>query len=639
MRSNGLFDTRTSTNRDRLRTIVSEMAAKIVHRGPDDYGEWVDERSGIALGFRRLAILDLTKEGHQPMVSASGRYVIAFNGEVYNFREIRRTLESQGLAAAFRGGSDTEVMLAAIEAWGLTAAVGQFIGMFAFALWDREERRLHLVRDRLGVKPMYYGWAGDTFLFGSELSSIRAHPGFDAQIDRDALALYFRHCYIPAPCSIYKGIRKLPPGTILSLETDRRSEPDPVPYWSAKDMAQQGVAKPFGGAESEVIDELEALLKDSVRLRMIADVPLGVFLSGGIDSSLVVALMQCQSSLPVKTFTIGFDEDKYNEAPYAAEVARHLGTEHTELRVSAEDALAVIPKLPRIYDEPFSDSSQIPTYLVSELARRHVTVSLSGDGGDEFFGGYSRYLHAQDVWRRIGWLPTQARVSIGKALTALPSGSLNAVSSLIKPFAPSRYASLGTADRLGKLAEIMTADGSEGFYRRFVSHWKDPSSLVLGATEPVTNLTNFEQWAEVDDFTHKMMYLDTVSYLPDDILVKVDRASMSVSLEAREPLLDHRIYEFAWRLPISTKVRDDQGKWALRQVLYRHIPKELVERPKMGFGVPLDSWLRGPLREWAEALLDPHTLKEQGYLSRHGRECGTSTRTGAATVTTTCGMF
>lgn len=610
----GFFDTDNTMTSDEMRAVVSDMASTITHRGPDDFGEWVDSEAGLALGFRRLAILDLTKEGHQPMLSASGRYVIAFNGEVYNFLEIRRRLEQENSAPPFRGGSDTEVMLAAVEAWGLESAVRQFVGMFAFSLWDRQDRRLHLVRDRLGVKPMYYGWAGGTFLFGSELSTLCAHPRFKGSVDRNALALYFRHCYIPAPYSIYEGISKLQPGTILTIDAENR-DPQPMPYWSAKEVAESGTAKPFMGSEREAVDDLESILMDSVRLRMISDVPLGVFLSGGIDSSTVVALMQSQSTAPIKTFTIGFGEDHYNEAPYAAEIARHLGTDHTELHVTPEDALAVIPKLPTIYDEPFADSSQIPTYLVSELARRHVTVSLAGDGGDELFGGYNRYRQAQSIWQKIGWIPSPGRTAIAKAISSLPAGVLNGVSQLTKPLVPKAYAAMSSSDRLAKLALILQADSREGFYKRFVSHWKEPTSLVPGSDEPPTSLTDRKQWADIDDFTHTMMYLDTVSYLPDDILVKVDRASMAVSLEAREPMLDHRLVEFAWRLPLSMKVRNGQGKWPLLQVLYRHIPREMVDRPKKGFGVPLESWLRGPLRDWAESLLDQSSLKNQGYLN------------------------
>ncbi len=610
----GFIDTSRATSREDLRSIVTRMSERIVHRGPDDSSEWVDPESGIALGFRRLAILDLTEEGRQPMISASGRYVIAFNGEVYSFREIRRRLEEQGLAPAFRGGSDTEVMLAAIEAWGLHEALQDFVGMFAFALWDRKERVLHLVRDRLGKKPLYYGWAGNQFLFGSELSTLRAHPAFKAGIDRDALALYMRHCYIPAPYSIYEGIRKLLPGTVLTISPGQ-TDAEPVPYWSAKDAVEAGIEEQFRGSEADALDELDALLRNSVDMRMVSDVPLGVFLSGGIDSSLVTALMQHQNTAPVKTFAIGFAEESHNEAPYASEVARHLGTDHSEMIVTPAEAQAVIPKLPVIYDEPFADSSQIPTYLVSQFARRSVTVSLSGDGGDELFGGYSRYQQAAGIWTHIGRVPALMRAPAAKVLSVMPQPFWRFASRAAARYTPSDLVSANTPDRLAKLTDMLMADGQESFYRRFVSHWKDPASVVLGAQEPATHFTDRQSWAKLDGFLHSMMYLDTVSYLPDDILVKVDRASMSVGLEARAPLLDHRVMEFAWRLPISMKVKADKGKWPLRQVLYRYVPKELIERPKMGFGVPISSWLRGPLRDWAESLLEESKLNQQGYLN------------------------
>jgi asparagine synthase (glutamine-hydrolysing) len=573
------------------------MADTLVHRGPDDAGVWVDNAARLALGFRRLAIVDLSAEGRQPMASASGRYVIAFNGEVYNFLELRHDLEGKG--HRFRGHSDTEVMLAAIEEWGLQSAVRRFVGMFAFALWDRQERSLSLVRDRLGIKPLYYAWMDGVFLCGSELKALRAHPAFRAEIDRGALTLYMRHSYVPTPYSIYRGCKRLPPGCTLTLDASLTHRPEPVPYWSATAVAASGLGRPFIGSDPEAVEELDRLLRDAVRLRMIADVPLGAFLSGGVDSSTVVALMQSQSERPIRTFSIGFLEEGYNEAEYAREVAAHLGTEHTELYVTPAEAQAVIPTLPEIYDEPFADSSQIPTLLVSRLTRRHVTVSLSGDGGDELFAGYPRYAVADSLWRRIRWMPPVVRhgvATVGSALTAQRSR-------------------LATGDsRLARIAEVLRAPSSEAIYRRYVSHWKRPEEVVIGGHELPTALSSGERRLPMAEFTHRMMALDTVTYLPDDILTKVDRASMAVSLEARVPLLDHRVVEFAWRLPLSMKTRNQQTKWALRQVLYRYVPRELIERPKMGFAVPLDAWLRGPLREWAEALLAPRRLRDEGLL-------------------------
>lgn len=593
-----------------LTSSVRNMVASIRYRGPDDSGVWCDERLGIGLGHARLSILDLSPEGHQPMVSASGRYVIVFNGEVYNFAELRSELEVAG--QKFRGHSDTEVMLAAFEEWGIEKAVPRFVGMFAFALWDRSDRVLTLARDRMGEKPLYYGWQGNTFLFGSELKALKAHSAFQCEIDRAALALMLRHNYIPAPYSIYKGIRKLLPGTYLSLSMGK-SEGETVRYWSVREVAERGQAQPFAGSDTEAGMALEAHLLESISLQMIADVPLGAFLSGGVDSSTVVALMQAQSSRPIKTFTIGFHEEGYDEAQHAKLVARHLGTEHTELYVMPKEAMNVIPRLPALYDEPFSDSSQIPTFLVSELARRHVTVSLSGDGGDELFGGYNRYFWATNIWRRIGWVPQPLRAALAGALTALPPSAWNSVFRALARFLPVGWRYANPGDKLHKLAEILAVRTPEEIYLGLVSHWKQPAEMVSGAHEPLTVLTDPAQWAGLSDFEQRMMYLDQMTYLPDDILAKVDRAAMGTSLETRVPFLDHRVVKFAWSLPLSMKIRHGQGKWLLRQVLYRHVPKELIERPKMGFGVPIDMWLRGPLKGWAEELLDEARLQREAY--------------------------
>lgn len=597
---------------DRLRVIVQQMSDTLLHRGPDDGGRWVDAETGIALGHRRLAIVDLSSEGHQPMVSMDGRYVIVFNGEIYNFLELRCQLESMG--HHFRSYSDTEVMLASFSQWGLEGAVKRFNGMFAFALWDRQERVLHLGRDRLGEKPLYYGWIGQTFLFGSELKALKAHPDFQPEINRDALTLFLRHNYVPAPYSIYRGIYKLPPGTVLTW-TGTDVHPTPVPYWSAKEVAELGITEPFMGAESEAVARLETLLQEAVRLRMIADVPLGAFLSGGVDSSTVVALMQAQSSQPVKTFTIGFYEDEYNEAQYAKAVAQHLGTDHTELYVTPEEALAVIPKLPILYDEPFSDSSQVPTFLVSQLARAHVTVSLSGDGGDEVFGGYDRYFWSRSIWHKIGWIPPMLRQAAAHALTRLSPQTWDDVFTSFGALLPAKLKQRTLGDKLHRLAEILAVFDPEAMYTGMVSHWKDPEALVVGGLEPLTALSDRQRWAQLPDFIQRMMYLDTVTYLPDDILAKVDRASMGVSLEGRIPLLDHRVVEFAWRVPLSMKIRNGQRKRLLRQILYKYVPQNLIERPKMGFGVPIDSWLRGPLRDWAEDLLDECRLQQEGFFN------------------------
>lgn len=593
-----------------LQATALKMVNTLRHRGPDDSGVWVHAEMGVALAHRRLSIVDLSPEGHQPMRSVCGRYVVTFNGEIYNFRSLRTELE--GLGHTFRGHSDTEVMLACISQWGLLSSVKRFNGMFAFALWDRAERTLHLVRDRLGEKPLYYGWMGNTFLFGSELKAIRAHHNFKGELNRDAVALYLRHCYIPAPYSIYRNIHKVQPGMIVTVDpTDHLGAVTTACYWSAREAAEHGVGKPFSGSVRDAVDCMDELLRDAVKLRMHADVPLGAFLSGGLDSSTVVALMQAQSENRVQTFTIGFHEARYNEAESAKAVAHHLGTVHTELYVRPEEAMAVIPRLATLYDEPFADSSQIPTFLISELARRYVTVSLSGDGGDELFAGYDRYFWGMDIWNKINPIPMGLRNLTAKGLTTLSPGMLEAIFRCMHPFLPERLRLRSLGNKLAWLAKLLTTESSETLYWGLVSHWKSPASIVYGASEPKTVLTDQSQWANLPEFLQHMTYVDTVSYLPDDILVKVDRASMGVSLEARVPFLDHRVLEFAWQIPLSMKVRDGQGKWLLRQLLHRYVPKALVERPKMGFGVPIDVWLRGPLREWAEALLDEKHLKDQ----------------------------
>lgn len=613
----GFLNLNGGLNADTASNLASSMAAALRHRGPDDAGVWQDAAHGIALAHRRLAIVDLSPEGRQPMVSACDRYVIVFNGEIYNHAEIRAELEnalsllkSEG-GLRWRGHSDTEVMLAAIALWGLETALGRFVGMFAFALWDQRYKALHLVRDRFGEKPLYYGRMGNALLFGSELKALQRHPAWRGEIDRGALALYMRHNYIPAPYSIYKGVYKLPPGTFLTFDAQSWGDGVPHPYWSARKMTEAGAAHPYRGTEIEAIESLDGLLRTAVLGQMAADVPLGAFLSGGVDSSLVVALMQAQSSRPVKTFTIGFSEAQYNEAEHAKAVARHLGTQHTELIVTPDDARNVIPQLAEIYDEPFADSSQIPTFLVAQLARQHVTVSLSGDGGDELFGGYNRYLWTHRIWRKMRLMPRLGRVMLAHILTALPPRTWDK----LFQFAPPGLRQRTPGDKLHKLAAMLPADSPEQIYLNLVSHWKTPASVVLGGIEPPTQIT--ASAAALPDFIQRMMYLDAVSYLPDDILVKVDRAAMAVSLESRTPLLDHHVAEFAWRLPLSMKIRGGQGKWPLRQVLYRYVPSSLIERPKMGFGVPIGTWLRGPLINWAEDLLDETKLREDGFFDPH----------------------
>ena len=592
-------------------SLLTAMTGQIIHRGPDDAGHWHDDEGKVGLGHRRLSILDLTPAGHQPMHSPSERYVIAFNGEIYNHFDLRRELEAKG-EFAWRGHSDTETLLAGFDVWGIRQTVERTIGMFAFAVWDKASRVLTLARDRIGEKPLYYGWQGSgnerVFLFGSELKALKAHPAFAADIDRGALCLLLRHNYIPAPYSIYQGIAKLEPGCLLSVSL-AQSEPRIWKYWDAVEVARAGVAQPFAGTADQAVDALEVLAKDAVRQQMMADVPLGAFLSGGIDSSTVVALMQAQSSRPVKTFTIGFNEEGYNEAVHAKAVARHLGTEHTELYVSPQQAMEVIPRLPGLYCEPFADSSQIPTFLVSQLAKQHVTVSLSGDAGDELFCGYNRYQITEKLWHKLALVPAPLRALVAKGITALSPAAWDSLAGIIP--GAGRYAALG--DKLHKGAGVLASATVDELYLGMVSHLRNPVEWVIGGQEPPTHLTGLRPELAGLGAVERMMALDAISYLPDDILVKVDRAGMGVSLESRVPFLDHRVVEFAWSLPLSYKLREGQTKWPLRQVLYRHVPKELIERPKMGFGIPLHDWLRGPLKAWVEELIDAGRLEKEGY--------------------------
>jgi asparagine synthase (glutamine-hydrolysing) len=596
-----------------IETAIDKMVSSISHRGPDDQGLWGNADIGIALGHRRLSIIDLSPLGHQPMFSASGRYVIVFNGEIYNYRELKQRFSSY----AYKGHSDTEVILAAVEAIGVDQAVQAMIGMFAFALWDIEAETLYLGRDRMGEKPLYYGWHGGAFLFASELKALASYPDWQGQVDRQALHLFFRNCYIPAPYSIYENIHKLIPGTLLKLtKQDIASEklPAPMPYWSVQGCIEYAQKQPFKGNDQDAAIQLETLLKDAIGYQMIADVPLGAFLSGGIDSSLIVALMQNQSNQPVKTFTIGFEEQQYNEAIHAKAVAAHLKTDHTELYVTPKQTQEVIPLLPQLYDEPFADSSQIPTYLVSKLARESVTVSLSGDAGDELFGGYNRYLVGQKFDTLNKWVAPSIRRLISGGIQRIPPDQWDALYLKTATFMPSSFKMRLPGDKLHKFASILGKPSIKSFYDRLTTSWTSDESIVLTGESfqdndhPILGNYNIHslEW---------MMYWDQLGYLPDDILAKVDRAAMGVSLETRIPFLDHRVIEFAWRLPLSMKIRKGQSKWILRQILYNYVPKALIERPKMGFGVPLNDWLRGPLRDWAEALLNEHKLYEEGYLN------------------------
>jgi asparagine synthase (glutamine-hydrolysing) len=622
------------------------MADQIIHRGPDGAGVWLSELGQVGLGHRRLSIVDLSLAGHQPMHSPSGRYVLSFNGEIYNHIEIRDILEDASLRQPgldrrtrtsvldclvehpptghaitssgdsglvetcwnWRGHSDTETLLAGFDAWGIEPTIRRTVGMFAVAIWDRQLQSLTLVRDRLGEKPLYYGWLGDVFVFSSELKSLKAHPLWRGEIDRTALELYLRFNYIPAPHSIYQGIGKLMPGTLLTIGRSSKVL-QAKQYWSARDAASFGVQHPYQGDERDAVLALDGLLRRAIGQQMMSDVPLGALLSGGVDSSTVAAMMQAQSRQPIKTFTIGFSEEGYDEAVYARAVARHLGTDHSELYVSAAQAIDTIPQLPILYDEPFADSSQIPTFLVSRLAKASVSVTLSGDAGDELFCGYNRYVISDQRLSKIGRIPLPIRKIVAKAIRHFSPNSFNSRSNFL-PSSLNRYTQFG--DKLHKVALLL--DGNlEDVYASLVSVWPKTSHLVKGGEEPSSDQLDHAFAGSSLSNIEQMMLLDTLTYLPDDILVKVDRAAMGVSLETRVPFLDHRVVEFAWQIPLSMKLRNGTSKWVLREVLYRYVPKELIDRPKMGFGIPLDSWLRGPLRDWGESLLDASRLEREGY--------------------------
>ena len=620
----GFVEPALSREAEEFEHIIRAMVARLAHRGPDDEGTWTDIEAGVALGHRRLAILDLSDEGHQPMHSRDGRYVLVFNGEIYNFQDLRKELEQCG--HGFRGHSDTEVMLAAFCQWGLHPALERFVGMFAFVLWDRQTRRLHLARDRVGEKPLYYGWAGDALIFGSELKALRAHPNWDSEVDRGALALMVRHGYIPTPHCIYENTYKLPPGCTLTFTLGLRSaRPEPVPYWSAQSLAVNGAARPFTGTEEDAIHELVALLQKSVARQMVADVPVGAFLSGGIDSSLVVALMQAQSGRPIKSFSIGFEQEEFNEAHFSKSVARHLGTDHTELYVEPGQLQEVIPDLPSIYDEPFADPSQIPTAVLCRLAREQVKVSLSGDGGDELFGGYNRYQTAERLWKMISRMPKPFRAGLAASM----KGAVNAfVGSVFGSAAGPRCHYM--VNRVSSWSDVLSVFTDRSLYYLLMSMNRNPGAWLKEPKEPLMQFA-LAPWDNLPELLQRVITTDLVTYLPDDILVKVDRAAMSVSLETRIPLLDHRLIEFACKLPTSFKQRGKEGKWLLRHVLYRYVPRALVDRPKRGFGAPIGEWLRGPLREWAEELLSEARLRREGFFEpatvrRNWREHFSQTR-------------
>ncbi|MHA1538645.1 MAG: asparagine synthase (glutamine-hydrolyzing) [Alphaproteobacteria bacterium] len=617
----GFLEPAASAGQAAMRAVAGAMAERLTHRGPDANGVWCDTRAGIALGFRRLAIVDLSPAGNQPMNSKNGRYTIVFNGEIYNYRELKTSLEQAG-TDGWRGASDTEIMLEAFARWGLEETLKSLNGMFAIALWDRRERTLTLARDRIGEKPLYYGWSGRSFLFGSELKALAAHPAWRGEIDRGALSLLLRYDYIPGPYSIFENVAKLPPGHFLQIEAGEAvpgTIPSPQAYWSAGEAARRGAETPFQGGEEEAVEALDALLRDSIARRLEADVPVGVFLSGGIDSASVTGIAQAVSSQPVKTFSIGFEDPRLDEAPQAAAVARHLGTEHTELYATEAEALATVPDLPVVYDEPFADVSQIPTLILSRLTRRHVTVGLSGDGGDELFCGYPRYRRVAREWRRIAGLPGAVRRGAGGLSRAVPAGALDSGLGWMTAIAGPRRRWGRPGSKLRRRLEGLAVGDAMSLYRRHLIRWQGAKNLVPGGQ---TYETAYDREGPADALgtvLDQAMYRDAIAYLPDDILVKVDRASMAASLEARAPLLDHRLVEFAWSLPASMKLRRDaphreQSKWILRQVLKRYVPEALTDRPKSGFDPPLGEWLRGSLRDWAEALLAPERMAREGFI-------------------------
>jgi asparagine synthase (glutamine-hydrolysing) len=603
-----------SQNKLELKSIAKKMVDMIGHRGPDDTGIWVDESSQVVFGHKRLSILDLSMAGHQPMNSKCCRYTLVFNGEIYNHNDIRNKLQdSNEQLLEWNGHSDTETLLAAIVNWGVEKTLKECVGMFAIALWDKDEGILTLARDRLGEKPLYYGWQGNTFMFASELKALKAHPNFVGEIDRDSLTLFLRYNYIPAPYSIYKGIKKLPQGSILQLPINNKKLISVTPYWSLSQVTQYGQNPPLNCSDDEAVSLLEDSLSSAVEDQLISDVPFGAFLSGGIDSSLVVSMMKTRSSQPVKTFTIGFDDSDYNEAIFAKVVAKHLGTEHSELYISPQDALDVIPQLSSTYDEPFADSSQIPTFLVAKMASSHVKVALSGDGGDELFGGYNRYIWSRTIRNKTNWLPQSALQVLGFSLGKVSAHTWNKINNSFSGLLPSEYRVAQMGDKVHKVARQLAVNSDFDLYRGLVSQWQNPADVVIGGHELDLQITSESSEKMFEDIEHRMMFMDTSTYLPDDILCKVDRAAMASSLETRAPLLNHNVLELAWQLPLHMKIRDGQGKWILRKILNKYVPQKLIDRPKQGFALPIDAWLRGPLREWADDLLEESRLINEGF--------------------------
>ena len=603
---------------------IHEMSATLNHRGPDDAGTWINEENGVAFGHQRLSIIDLSSAGHQPMVSHCGRFTTVFNGEIYNHLQLRDKLNTSANKQSWKGHSDTETLVTAFSQWGIEKTLQQLVGMFAIAVWDFKEKRLFLIRDRFGEKPLYYGWSNGVFLFGSELKALQKYKRFSNQIDRGALSLYMKYMYVPTPYSIFKDIYKLEPGCILQI--DKGAKPPTLPFfapfrdqginiaqwYSISNMAQAG-QKNLITDQNDAVDLIEKTLLESVRSQLISDVPLGAFLSGGIDSSVITALMQKVCKDPVKTFTIGFEESSFNEAVYAKEVSRHLGTEHHELYVTSSDAFKVIPHLPTLYDEPFADSSQIPTYLVSKLARESVTVSLSGDAGDELFGGYSRYLWGSRVWNKVRWMPLIVRQTLGVAINKISVNTWDSIGNSLPN--SSRVSLMG--DKAHRMAHrLKNVKSLDDVYHSLVTEgYKEDGLVVNDKAALITKLDNNDIVSGIVDSEHRMMLLDSLTYLPDDILTKVDRAAMGVSLETRIPFLDYRVAELAWRLPLDTKINNGETKWPIRQVLYKYVPKELIERPKAGFAIPVGQWIRGPLREWAADLLNEERIRREGYFN------------------------
>lgn len=597
----GFWDTQQRSAKEKLQEAVMLMNDALLHRGPDGASNWIDSNLGIALAHRRLAVVDLSASGSQPMISASGRYVISYNGEIYNYLAIKQQLELSGTKPSWRGHSDTEVILAAFETWGIENALQQFVGMFAIALWDRQQQALFLIRDRLGEKPLYYGWCKEYLLFGSELKALQKHPAWQANIDKDSVKLLLQYNCIPAPYTIYENIYKLEPGCILTVYPNKTSIKNA--YWQLHEVINKPVIDKITNAKLAT-DLLEEKLSATIKLQMLADVAVGTFLSGGIDSATVTAIMQANSNKPIKTFTIGFNEADYNEAKQARAIANHLGTQHTELYLSDLDAMQVIPHLANFYDEPFADSSQLPTYMVAKLAKESVTVSLSGDGGDELFAGYNRYKQINNIWRLLQPLPVLVRKNIAKLLLSISPKYWDNILAPFKFMLPG-IMYRNTGDKIHKMANIIGLESPTKIYQKLLTHWEnDAHNLLPDLSKDLPKAS----------LTQTMMYIDTKRYLPDDILVKLDRAAMAVSLETRVPFLDHRLVEFAWSLPLEYKIRDGQSKWLLRQVLNRYLPKQLYETPKMGFGVPLAQWLRGPMQEWAGDLLSSSMLKKHDFL-------------------------